>query len=59
MDIYLPHTVPLEGERKESKQIPEVLKEKQADQGVDPLGENFKQLEGCPKCTHIESAALK
>ena len=58
MDIYLPHTVPLEGERKESERIPET-KEKPADQGVDPLGENFKQLEGRPKCTCIESAALK
>ena len=59
-EIYLPLNMPLEGEtNKSSKHIEE---EPLQEGPVDPLGKNFEMLpeiEGHPKRTQVESAAIR
>ena len=60
MDVYLPHNVPLEGEKAKVEQS--VVPLSAVQQPVDPLGKNFEQLpssERCSKRIQTESAAIR
>src|ERR1700678_1674953 len=59
-DVYLPHNVPLEGEKVKGEQS--IVPSSTVQSTVDPLGENFEQLpslEGRPKRIQTESAAIR
>jgi transposase InsO family protein len=68
VEVYLPHNVPLEGEKEKAPEQPIVssprspITEPEDKPVVDPLGENFEyppESEGRPKRVRVESAAIR
>jgi hypothetical protein len=62
VDIFLPRTVPLEGEKREVERLeatPEQEVQQPQDSDFDLLGESFERSEGRPKRVRKESAVIK